>query len=181
MREAALFFKDYIVPCPQPVSFYRVPSQSPENFFKGGAQPVSICIAASMDLELIHNLLTNCLEASTVPGIDEDKREKWKNILGETILTTAYRETYEETGQIPLALFDTGKRLSIQCKKYEFHVSVFSGLIPHNSPIKLNYENIDYTYLPTVFSPCHIEIPEQKKNQIFCINKAREMHKAMMN
>ncbi|MBT4484581.1 MAG: NUDIX domain-containing protein [Candidatus Latescibacteria bacterium] len=100
---------------------------------------------------------------------------------GETILTAAYRETHEETGLIPLALFDTGKRFSIQCNKYEFHVSVFSGLIPHNSPIKLNYENTDYTYVPTVFSPCHIEIIEQRKNQIFCINKVREMYQAMMN
>jgi len=104
-----------------------------------------------------------------------------KSELGETILTTAYRETYEEIGQIPIALFDTGKRLSIQCKKYEFQVSVFSGLIPHNSPIILDHENTEYAFVPTVFSLCHIDIAEQRKNQIFCINKAREMCRAMMN
>ena len=86
MKEVALFFEDYLVPDPRPDSPFfgklvPVPSQSPENFFVGGAQPVSLCIGATMDLELIHNLLTNCIEASTVLGVDSDKRSAWENIL----------------------------------------------------------------------------------------------------
>ena len=104
-----------------------------------------------------------------------------KSEPGETSLTTAYRETHEEIGQIPLAIFDTGKRLSIQCRNYELRVSVFAGLIPHNSLVVLNHESLEFAFVPTVFSPCHIEIPEQRHNQIFCINRAREMYQAMMN
>jgi alpha-L-fucosidase 2 len=86
MKEVALFMEDYLVPDPRPDSRFcgklvPVPSQSPENFFVGGAQPVSLCIGATADLQLIHNLLTNCIEASTVLGVDADKRSVWKNIL----------------------------------------------------------------------------------------------------
>ncbi len=86
MKEVALFYEDYLVPDPRPDSPYygklvTVPSQSPENFFVGGAQPVSLCIGATMDFELIYNLLTNCIEASTVLGIDEEKKIIWENIL----------------------------------------------------------------------------------------------------
>ena len=100
---------------------------------------------------------------------------------GERLISTAYREISEEIGLIPLALFDTGRKQTIQCKKFDFHVSVFSGIIPNNSPIKLNHENTDYAYVPTVFSLCHIDITDQRRNQIFCINKTREMYHKMMN
>ena len=82
-------------------------------------------------------------------------------MLGESILSTAYRETNVEIGQIAITLLETGRRLSITCNKYEFQVSVFAGLIPHDSTIILNHENSEYAFVPTVFSPCHIDITEQ--------------------
>ena len=99
---------------------------------------------------------------------------------GETAFDAARRELVEEIGRIPLALIDTGKKIVVQCNKYEFHVSVFSGLILHNSPLTLNYENSDYEYINTVFSPYHIDITDQRKNHIHCINRAREMYQTMM-
>ncbi|MFC1650344.1 NUDIX domain-containing protein [Candidatus Latescibacterota bacterium] len=100
---------------------------------------------------------------------------------GESTIEAAKRELYEETRQIPLSLFDTGKRLLIKCKKYEFQVSVFAGLTPHNSTVILNNENKKYAFVPTVFSLSNINIAEQRENQTFCINKAREMYQTMMN
>ncbi|MBA7699615.1 hypothetical protein ES703_108313 [subsurface metagenome] len=48
-KEIALFYQDYLVKDPRPDSPYfgelvTVPSQSPENFFVGGVQPVSFAI-----------------------------------------------------------------------------------------------------------------------------------------
>lgn len=85
----ALFYEDYLVEDPRPDSKFRgklvtVPSQSPENTFVGGGVAVplpTLCIAATMDLELIHDLLTHCIRASEVLGVDADKRAIWTSIL----------------------------------------------------------------------------------------------------
>lgn len=58
-------------------------------------------------------------------------------------------------------------------------MSVFAGLTPHNSLVILNNENKEYAFAPIVFSLSNINIAEQRKNQIFCINKAREMYQGM--
>jgi alpha-L-fucosidase 2 len=86
MKEAALFYEDYLVEDPRPNSKFRgklvtVPSQSPENSFVGGGRPVSLCICATMDIELIHFLLGNCIKASQVLGVDDAKRPIWQSIL----------------------------------------------------------------------------------------------------
>ena len=86
MKEVALFYEDYLVPDPSPDSphfgkLVTVPSYSPENTFEGGCQPVSLAIGATMDFELIHDVLTHLLSASRILGIDEDKRYKWETIL----------------------------------------------------------------------------------------------------
>lgn len=98
-----------------------------------------------------------------------------KSEIGEKITSTAYRETSEETGLIPLTMYDTGRRVVIQCKKYVFHASVYVGLIKHNAKIILNNEHIMYDFVPTDSSPQRIDITEQKKNQKFCIRKARAL------
>lgn len=86
MKEVALFYEDYLLPDPRVDSPHRgrlvtVPSQSPENFFVGGLKPVSLCIGATMDFELIHDVLTHCIQASKVLGVDADKRKTWEDIL----------------------------------------------------------------------------------------------------
>jgi alpha-L-fucosidase 2 len=58
-----------------------VPSQSPENRFVGGIDPVSLTIGATMDFQLIHELLTNCISASKLLGVDAEKRVEWERIL----------------------------------------------------------------------------------------------------
>jgi alpha-L-fucosidase 2 len=86
LKEVALFWEDYLVPDPRKDSPHHgrlvtVPSQSPENNFVGGIKPVSLTIGATSDFQYIHEVLTHCIEASNILGVDEDKRKVWKDIL----------------------------------------------------------------------------------------------------
>lgn len=78
----ALFYEDYLVRDSRR-RLVTVPSQSPENWFVGGAQPVSLCVGATMDFLLIRDTLSRCLEISETLGVDEDLRPKWRSILDE--------------------------------------------------------------------------------------------------
>jgi len=86
LKEIALFYEDYLVPDPRPDSRFKgrlvtVPSQSPENRFKGGIGPVSLCIGATMDFELIHDVFTHLLKTSEILGLDAEQRDGWKKVL----------------------------------------------------------------------------------------------------
>lgn len=86
LKEVAAFYEDYLVEDPRPDSKWKgrlvtVPSQSPENTFKGGIGPVSLCIGATMDFQLIHDVLTHLIAASKILGVDEEKRADWQRIL----------------------------------------------------------------------------------------------------
>jgi alpha-L-fucosidase 2 len=85
-KEIAAFYEDYLVPDPRPESKWHgrlvpVPSYSPENEFVGGVGPVSLCIGATMDIELIHDLFTHLLAASEILDVDADRRAQWRHIL----------------------------------------------------------------------------------------------------
>ena len=80
MKEVASFYEDYLVRDPQN-RLVPVPSQSPENRFEGGTSPVSLCIGATMDFQLIRDVLNRAIAASERLGVDEDLREKWRGIL----------------------------------------------------------------------------------------------------
>ncbi|WP_353125591.1 glycosyl hydrolase family 95 catalytic domain-containing protein [Parapedobacter pyrenivorans] len=80
MKGAATFILDFLVEAPAgtPVAGKLVtnPSYSPENafFLPNGEQSV-FTYGATMDLEIIHDLLTNCIAATKLLGIDKDFRE----------------------------------------------------------------------------------------------------------
>ena len=85
-KEMALFYLDYLVKDPRPDSphygkLVTVPSQSPENHFVGGVEPVSLCIGAAMDFELIYEVFTNLIEASQELDLDADHRDQWQYVL----------------------------------------------------------------------------------------------------
>ncbi len=85
-KEIALFYQDYLVKDPRQDSphfgkLVTVPSQSPENFFVGGVEPVSLCIGATMDFQQIHEVFTNLIEGSKALDVDRDKREQWQYVL----------------------------------------------------------------------------------------------------
>ena len=86
LKDVVSFYQDYLVPDPRPRSRHRgklvtVPSQSPENRFKGGCKPVSLCIGATMDFELIHDAVTHLLAASKVLDVDTAQRPRWERLL----------------------------------------------------------------------------------------------------
>jgi len=74
MKEAALFFIDYLVKDPRNDNGWLIsgPSNSPEN---GG-----LVMGPTMDHQIIRNLLTNCIKASEILNTDESLRREWNNL-----------------------------------------------------------------------------------------------------
>ena len=84
LREAALFLLDWMVRNPPTGKWTTCPSLSPENAFRTkDGQEASFCIGSAMDLQLIHDLFCNCIEAATFLGVDEELREQLKQRLAE--------------------------------------------------------------------------------------------------
>lgn len=75
MRDAAMFALDWLI---EDESGYLVtsPSTSPEHKFRTASGVAGISEGATMDLSLIWELFTNCIEAAGVLGIDEAFREE---------------------------------------------------------------------------------------------------------
>jgi len=82
LKEVAAFYEDYLSADEQGV-LQIMPSQSPENRFVGSGDrfPVSIGISAAMDVELAHECLTHALAAAEVLGVDDELRERWRQML----------------------------------------------------------------------------------------------------
>jgi len=83
LKQVAAFYRSYLVRDPRSGRLVPVPSQSPENCFVGGIGPVSLCVAATMDLELIHDALSHAIAASEILDVDACLREEWRRILDE--------------------------------------------------------------------------------------------------
>ena len=86
MKGAARFILDFLVEAPagSPVAGKLVtsPSHSPENeFILPDGRHSKFTYAATMDLEIIHDLLTNCIEATDLLGIDADFRVECETAL----------------------------------------------------------------------------------------------------
>ncbi len=81
IKEVAAFFEAFLIEDEDGV-LQIVPSQSPENRFEEcECRSVSICVSASMDIELVWDVFTHAIAAAEALGIDQDKRETWKQIL----------------------------------------------------------------------------------------------------
>ena len=81
MREAALFLLDFLTWSPEGWLVTN-PSHSPENSFqKADGKRSMFTYGATMDLEIIHDLFTDCIEASEILDIDEDFRKGLRSTL----------------------------------------------------------------------------------------------------
>jgi len=81
MKEAAQFILDFLVEDPQG-RLVTNPSHSPENSFRKPDGTVSMfTYGATMDLEIIHDLFTNCIEAARVLGVDPGFRSDLQRAL----------------------------------------------------------------------------------------------------
>jgi len=81
-RLIAEFYADYLVRDEQG-RLVPVPSQSPENYFVGGAMPVSLTVGATMDFLFIRETFTRCLEAGKLLGLDSEHYAVWEEILSD--------------------------------------------------------------------------------------------------
>lgn len=82
MKEAALFFHDYLVEHPKTGLLVSGPSTSPENaFLTKDGQRSHLNMGCSMDQEIIGELFTNCLAAAKVLGIDDEFTQTTERML----------------------------------------------------------------------------------------------------
>jgi len=86
MKGAARFIIDFLVEAPAGTAFpgklVTNPSYSPENsFFLPNGDRSVFTYGATMDLEIINNLLTNCIDATKVLNIDADFRDECQKTL----------------------------------------------------------------------------------------------------
>lgn len=77
LKEAAEFFLTYLVEDPVTGWLLSGPANSPENPFLYEGQAYPVALGPTVDRILIHELLTACIEASTVLGLDAVHREQW--------------------------------------------------------------------------------------------------------
>ncbi len=97
MKESAQFYLDFLIAEPKHGWLVTAPSNSPENKFRtADGQEANVCMGPSMDMEILWDLFTNCIEASKVLGEDE-----------------AFRATLEST-RVKLAPLQIGKYGQLQ-------------------------------------------------------------------
>jgi alpha-L-fucosidase 2 len=79
MKEAALFYLDFMVEHPTKGWLVTSPSSSPENTFKtADGQVANLCIGPSMDTQIIWDLFSNTIKASKILGLDREFRAQLK-------------------------------------------------------------------------------------------------------
>jgi len=82
LKEASLFFVDYLTVDPKTGYLVTGPSSSPENKFKTPDGKISnITMGPTMDMVITRELLTNTIEASKVLGDDKKFRKELEKML----------------------------------------------------------------------------------------------------
>ena len=74
LKGAAQFFLDTLVEDPKHGWLVTCPSLSPENAHHDG---VSVCAGPTMDMQILRDLFSACIQASTILGVDVDLRSEW--------------------------------------------------------------------------------------------------------
>ncbi|HKL85563.1 MAG TPA: glycoside hydrolase family 95 protein [Treponemataceae bacterium] len=81
MREAALFFLDFLVPLPDG-RLVTSPSSSPENtYLLPNGQGGCLCFGPSMDSQILHALFIACIEASSILERDGELAKSFADTL----------------------------------------------------------------------------------------------------
>jgi alpha-L-fucosidase 2 len=74
MREASLFFLDYLTEDPETGRLVSGPSSSPENvFITAGGEQADVGMGNAMDQQIVWDLFTNLIEAAEALGVSEDE------------------------------------------------------------------------------------------------------------
>ena len=107
MKGAARFMLDFLIEAPEGTPFagklVTNPSHSPENSFQKADGTRSLfTYAATIDLEIIHELFTNCIDCLDVLDIDADFREE----LVSSLERLAPLQISEKTGRLQEWIYD---------------------------------------------------------------------------
>ncbi len=80
-KEVAAFYESYLIE-DDSGTLQAVPSQSPENNFKGADNvPSSLCVSSTMDIQLARNALHYALRSAEQLGVDPEKQALWTSML----------------------------------------------------------------------------------------------------
>jgi alpha-L-fucosidase 2 len=83
LKEASLFFLDFLVPDPNTRKLVAGPSISPENKFIGpDRNSAASDMGASMSQEIVWDTFSNCLEAATILNIEDSFTKDVNEALG---------------------------------------------------------------------------------------------------
>jgi alpha-L-fucosidase 2 len=82
LKEAALFYLDFLVEEPERGWLVTCPSISPENQFRtADGQEAAVCAGPTMDVSIICDLFAHCIEAGRLLDVDQDLREQMERTL----------------------------------------------------------------------------------------------------
>lgn len=71
LKEAALFFVDFLVENPETGMLVSGPSMSPENtFIAPNGERAAVCMGPAMDHQIIRELFNNCIKSSEILDVD---------------------------------------------------------------------------------------------------------------
>jgi alpha-L-fucosidase 2 len=121
MKGAAEFFLDTLVEEPQHKWLVTCPSISPENKHSAG---VAICAGPTMDLQILHDLFNQCIEAARTLGIDKAFSAKLTDVRARLAPMQVGR-----SGQLQEWLDDWDLEAP---ERQHRHVSHLYGLFPSN-------------------------------------------------
>jgi len=87
LKEASLFFLDFLVPNPRTGKLVAGPASSPENPFTGpDGKSASSDMGASMSQEIVWDTFSNCLEAAKILNIEDSSTKEVKEALDKLAL-----------------------------------------------------------------------------------------------
>ena len=83
LKDAALFFVDFLVENPETGLLVSGPSMSPENtFITPNGEVASVCMGPAMDHQIIRELFHNFIKTSKILDIDKEFADVLKTMLG---------------------------------------------------------------------------------------------------
>ena len=81
LKDAAQFWLEYLIEDPKTKFLVISPSSSPENSYKlPSGQTGSMSYGATMEQQIIRDMLTACIDASEALETDVDLRAEWRNV-----------------------------------------------------------------------------------------------------
>lgn len=82
LKDAALFFVDFLVEDPNTGLLVSGPSMSPENsFIAPNGEVASVCMGPAMDHQIIRELFTNCIKSSEILQLDTAFADTLRSML----------------------------------------------------------------------------------------------------